>query len=77
MCKSDHFSNTLYIILQAKAIARTKEERIYMCGKSLFDLEDHPLYSVVVTRQSINCSSPVESTYYCGQQDNLIDDVKK
>ena len=44
-------------------LKRRQEENTYNCGESLFAPDDN-YYQSIVTRQQLNCSSPMETTYY-------------
>ena len=44
-------------------LKRRQEENTNNCGESLFAPDDN-YYQSIVTRQQLNCSSPMETTYY-------------
>lgn len=50
---------------EMQAVIRAEEELIFTCGGSLFPT-DHPLSDKLVTRQGVQCVSPIETQYYAG-----------
>ncbi|XP_053405192.1 uncharacterized protein LOC123536040 [Mercenaria mercenaria] len=73
-----------FTYIEQQRLSRVKEEKLYVCGSTLFpglDLQD-----VVVVKEGQNCQSPIETTYYadvnnkmedicfyCGCAENLAD----
>ncbi|XP_019633426.1 PREDICTED: uncharacterized protein LOC109476848 [Branchiostoma belcheri] len=66
------------------AVRRLKSSKVYTCGNNLFE-EGGRYHDTIVARVAVNCTSPVEATYYsstlvsfpaccfhCGTVDNLL-----
>ena len=50
--------------VEERLVMRVQEELLYTCGSPLFPGGD--LQDTVLVREGINCSSPMEATYYAG-----------
>ena len=57
------YCNSKFTKTQSLKLKRRQEENTYNCGESLFAPDDN-YYQSIVTRQQLNCSSPMETTYY-------------
>ena len=56
------YSNRRLNMEEQQAVKRVKEELIYVCGSCLFPDGKHR--DIIIVREGLNCSSPVETTYY-------------
>ena len=49
---------------EERAVERVQEELLYLCGNPLFPGGQYQ--DLIICRQNIKCSSPIETQYYAG-----------
>ena len=57
------YSNSKFTKTQSLKLKRHQKENTCSCGESLFAPNDN-YYHSIITRQQLNCSLPMETTYY-------------
>ena len=55
---------------QLQAVQRVQDELFYSCGATLFPGGTYQ--DVIVVKEGLNCSSPIETPYYAGMYINKI-----
>ncbi len=50
--------------MEIKAVEVLKEQVSYTCGSPLFTVGPHE--NSIVVREGLNCSAPIETSYYAG-----------